>query len=116
MPQHEPSFPPTTSSSPPATESAEPEAPVTRGMRFDMTDPSHASVQRFRLVVTAGPDAGASFVSKGERCIVGTHESAEVRLRDETVSRFHCEIDPEDGRALVRDLGSRNGTRVDGVS
>ena len=37
-------------------------------------------------------------------------------LDDETVSRFHCEIEVRNGRALVRDLGSRNGTAIDGVS
>src|SRR4051812_20174582 len=92
------------------------DARVTRGLDLDATDPSHALAQRFRLVVTAGPDAGASFVSSGERAVLGTHESAEFRLADSTVSRFHCEIELSSGRPILRDLGSRNGTIVDGVS
>jgi transcriptional regulator with PAS, ATPase and Fis domain len=78
--------------------------------------PTHAIVQRFWLSVVKGPDAGATFTSAGERAVIGTHESADMVLHDETVSRFHCEIDRSTGTAVVRDLGSRNGTVVDGVS
>ena len=39
--------------------------------------------------------------------------SADLNLSaDRTMSRFHCEIVVEEGRALIRDLGSTNGTRV----
>jgi transcriptional regulator with GAF, ATPase, and Fis domain len=89
---------------------------VTGPLEVDLSDPGHALVQRFRLSVTNGPSKGSSFVSTGERCVIGTHESADFRLEDETISRFHCEIDPTSGRPVLRDLGSRNGTRVDGVS
>jgi transcriptional regulator with PAS, ATPase and Fis domain len=74
-----------------------------------------ARVRRFRLVVDEGPDAGEKHVSSGERVVVGTHESANLVLHDETVSRFHLEIEISDDAAILRDLGSRNGTTVDGV-
>src|SRR5262245_38577503 len=77
---------------------------------------AHVHVQQFWLVVTAGPDAGATFTSSAERAVLGTHESADVLLHDETVSRFHCEISVAQGKITIRDLGSRNGTRVNGVS
>ena len=93
-----------------------PEVRITRGLDVDTSDPGVALVQRFRLVVAAGPDAGASFVSTGERSVIGTHESADFRLTDPTVSRFHCEIDPTGGKPVVSDLGSLNGTVVSGVS
>ena len=35
-------------------------------------------------------------------------------LEDPNVSRFHAEVRRVDGRVEVRDLGSRNGTRVNG--
>jgi DNA-binding NtrC family response regulator len=72
-------------------------------------------IRRFRLRIVAGPGAGAVHTSDGARVAVGTHESAQLRLEDRTVSRFHCEISVADERAEVRDLGSRNGTIVDGV-
>src|SRR5262249_29599405 len=75
----------------------------------------HALVQRFWLLVVAGPDAGATFTSAGERTVIGTYDTADLVLHDSTVSRFHCEIGPSRGRLLLRDLGSLNGTRVNGV-
>lgn len=71
---------------------------------------------RCRLAVTQGPDSGATTeVLEGTPCSVGTHAGNTLVLRDRTVSRFHCEIAVERGGATVRDLDSRNGTRVDGV-
>jgi two-component system response regulator GlrR len=72
-------------------------------------------IQGFRIVVEDGADAGASFLSKGARVAIGRHESTDVRLTDDSVSLFHCEIEVCDERLLVRDLGSRNGTVLDGV-
>jgi two-component system, NtrC family, response regulator GlrR len=76
----------------------------------------HALVRRFRLLVVTGPDSGINCTSAGKRAVIGTHESADLVVNDRTVSRFHCDITLADGRAVIRDLGSRNGTLVDGVS
>jgi DNA-binding NtrC family response regulator len=76
----------------------------------------HTLVRQFRLTVVEGVDAGTVFVSSRERTVVGTHPSIDLVLRDTTLSRFHCEIVVEEGRATVRDLASRNGTLVDGTS
>src|SRR5262249_2055099 len=48
-------------------------------------------------------------------CSIGSHPSNDLVLADRAVSRFHCEIVLGDGAALLRDLGSRNGTTLDGV-
>ena len=76
----------------------------------------HAFVQRFRLVVVEGPDAGTTYNSQGERMTIGRHASAELVLSDKSASQFHCEIAIANGRAVVRDLDSRNGTTLDGVT
>src|SRR5258708_29499249 len=73
-------------------------------------------VRRFRLRVSSGAQKGKDIQASGERLVIGTHRSADLVLADNTMSRFHCEIVIEDGRALLRDLGSLNGTVVDGVS
>jgi DNA-binding NtrC family response regulator len=72
-------------------------------------------VQRFTLEVVEGPDQGARFESKGDRAVIGVGASCNMVLSDETVSRFHCEITLARGRPFLVDLGSRNGTLVDGV-
>jgi two-component system response regulator GlrR len=77
---------------------------------------AHALVSPLTLRVVEGPDAGGTFTASSDRVVVGTHERADMIVRDRTVSRFHCELAITDGRVVVRDLESRNGTRVNGVS
>jgi two-component system, NtrC family, response regulator GlrR len=72
-------------------------------------------VQQLELVVVEGPDTGRSFVSRGDRVAIGKHESVDFELHDESVSRIHAELAIVEGRVVVRDLGSRNGTLIDGV-
>ncbi len=70
----------------------------------------------FRLQVQDGPDRGASLRTEHtDRISLGTAETNDLRLTDRTVSRFHCELTAEDDRVRIRDLGSSNGTFVDGV-
>src|SRR5258706_126726 len=71
-----------------------------------------ASVQGFRLVSEA--DGSAVEVTSGVAQI-GSDSSNDLVLEHATVSRFHCEVKLEGSRALVRDLGSTNGTLVDSV-
>ena len=46
---------------------------------------------------------------------IGAHPENHVVLDDPFVSRFHCRLHLRDGRLFLRDLGSRNGTRLDGT-
>src|SRR5262249_45217200 len=78
--------------------------------------PDHLLVRKFRLRVQTGPDKGGVFVSKRQRVTIGTHRSNDFVLTDTMMSRLHCEIVLSQGRALVTDLGSRNGTRIDRVA
>ena len=50
-----------------------------------------------------------------ERLTVGRSSKHAVHLPDATVSKDHAEISRHEGGWAVRDLGSRNGTRVNGV-
>ncbi|MEW2530115.1 FHA domain-containing protein [Streptomyces sp. NPDC047071] len=68
-----------------------------------------------QLHVVAGPDAGGVHLLHGGQIRVGRSAQADVPLDDPDVSRLHCAVtlDP-DGRVTVTDLGSTNGTAVDG--
>jgi two-component system, NtrC family, response regulator GlrR len=79
-------------------------------------DGRHALLQRFTLRVEHGPDAGRSAQARGARTVIGSEAAATLVLEDSAVSRFHCELVIEAGRVHLRDLGSRNGTTVDGVA
>jgi FHA domain/Domain of unknown function (DUF1707) len=52
----------------------------------------------------------------GERQVVlGRSRSCDCVLSEPSVSRRHAELRRDGGRWLLRDLGSRNGTRVNGL-
>ena len=70
---------------------------------------------RFHLRVLDGVDRGHSHAARGVRAVVGSDPDADLVLNDRAVCRFHCEVSIKAGAALIRDLGSRNGTVVDGV-
>lgn len=67
----------------------------------------------------AGPLKGKHLVYTGRSvCLIGRSRDCEDALRsglDATVSRHHCQIEIDPPTARLRDLGSRNGTFVNGV-
>jgi pSer/pThr/pTyr-binding forkhead associated (FHA) protein len=64
------------------------------------------------LFVLTGPDAGRSF-QLGPQSVLGRDPTASVHLLDAEVSRRHASLTIDEGRLLVEDLGSSNGTFVD---
>lgn len=66
------------------------------------------------LVVIRGPNAGARYLLDREETTVGRHPDCEIFLHDVTVSRRHSEFRREDDGFSLRDLGSLNGTYVNG--
>ena len=73
---------------------------------------ANPAVRRLRLLDAAGQVIG-DFAKP--RSSIGQHSSNDLVLPDRTVSRFHCEILLDGGAARIRDLGSRNGTWVEGT-
>jgi pSer/pThr/pTyr-binding forkhead associated (FHA) protein len=62
-------------------------------------------------------DDGSTIASRrfGRTVLVGRSPTAHVRIDDPRVSRLHARIEMRDDGAYVEDLGSRNGTVVEGV-
>ena len=50
-----------------------------------------------------------------KKLLVGRRESCDVVLRFANVSAHHCQLTLEDGYWFVKDLDSRNGTKVNGT-
>src|SRR5690349_3114083 len=46
--------------------------------------------------------------------LFGRDEDCDIRLDHKSVSKLHCVVVKTDGLLLIRDLGSTNGTRVNG--
>src|SRR4030095_9959379 len=61
-----------------------------------------------------GPDKGRRFELPDEPALVG-RESRQLPLTDNTVSRRHAELIPAEGNWVLKDLGSSNGSYVNGA-
>jgi DNA-binding NtrC family response regulator len=69
------------------------------------------------LVVEAvdGPGKGVRGVLKVGTFFIGSDKGCDLVIDDEAVSRRHCALELMAGDVLVKDLGSRNGTRYLGA-
>src|SRR5580704_4417020 len=65
------------------------------------------------LLLLSGPSAGLRFDVKSE-AVLGRSPSCDIPLEDHKVSRRHAKIVVQDGEVRISDLGSRNGTVVNG--
>lgn len=70
--------------------------------------PRHSAL----LIMQRGPSVGSRYLLDAERTVAGRSEHADIFLDDVTVSRKHAEFVREEGRFVVRDIGSLNGTYV----
>jgi len=69
----------------------------------------------FVLKVLSGADKGKEIAVSQRVVVAGTLPGCELQLTDGRVSRRHFEIERIEDRYRLRDLGSTNGTEVDGV-
>jgi two-component system, NtrC family, response regulator GlrR len=74
----------------------------------------HLARREYVVEVLKGPDAGR-VVPLGQVTVVGSGLEAQLQVADGTVSRLHVELTPRADGVLVRDLGSKNGTFINGV-
>ncbi len=65
-----------------------------------------------KLRVLSGTHEGKDIVVKQDKFLIGRSESCQLRPKSESISRKHCALVQKDGRLLVLDLKSRNGTFV----
>ncbi len=60
-------------------------------------------------------DGGPAIDIAKDMTLVGRKEDCDVRLDHKSISKVHCVLVKTDGLLLLRDLGSTNGTRVNGT-
>jgi hypothetical protein len=88
-----------------------------RGLTADLPAPSHSRLVRLRALLRA-PGRPARLPAldtlAAGRLLLGRSSSCQLVFADDTVSRRHAELFLDGGRWLLRDLGSANGTWVNG--
>ena len=72
------------------------------------------SVSPGRLAIQSGPDAGKVYALKAGKTRLGGLDDNEIVLNSDSVSRYHAEIVVSGRKIEIHDLGSLNGTHVNG--
>ncbi len=67
-----------------------------------------------QLLVVRGRSASEIIKLEEDVTIVGRHDECHVKIKSSLVSRQHCHLFEKKGLLLVKDLGSANGTFVNG--
>ncbi|MCB0325993.1 MAG: sigma 54-interacting transcriptional regulator [Bdellovibrionales bacterium] len=77
-------------------------------------DEKSVPLEKSYLVAMTGPQAGTVFTLSDGSMIVGRQPTADIFLNDHQVSRNHAEFVTSMGETQVHDLGSTNGTFLNG--
>ena len=68
-----------------------------------------------RLITESGSEAGLAYALEGSSITIGRSVSSTIQLVDRRMSRHHAEIRSEGPRIVLQDVGSKNGTFLNGV-
>jgi hypothetical protein len=81
--------------------------------RFDANIPTPEEIIMPARLVSI--DKGPDILLNHTLLVVGRHHACDARLDSHQVSRRHCCMTLEHGAVAVRDLGSTNGIRINGI-
>ncbi len=68
------------------------------------------------VVIIKGHAAGMEYLIDRTRAVIGRDKHVDIRLKDPLVSREHAAIMFRNGKFVLEDLGSTNGTLMNGTS
>ena len=66
------------------------------------------------IAITAGPRKGAQFSIHGEKMLIGREPPVDLLVEDKAASRRHAQVYRKNAKWYLKDLGSTNGTYLDG--
>ncbi len=75
---------------------------------------SRAAKRKAFLMVSTGPSAGMVFPVTQRSLLVGRSQDAEVQINEQAISHQHARLEQTEQGIVLRDLGSTNGTYVNG--
>ena len=84
-------------------------------MRFPVHKPGREAPQRATLLVISGPSVGKMFPLDADPKVIGREEGCDICIPSSDLSREHVRVEMDaNDQVVVTDLGSTNGTYVDG--
>ncbi len=69
---------------------------------------------RYQIVMRSGPNPGATYPLDISQTTIGRDGSNTISINDPEVSRHHARLTLQGGKVVLEDLGSTNGTSVNG--
>lgn len=69
---------------------------------------------QFQFVMRSGPTPGATYSLEGDQIVIGRDSTNGVVINDAEISRKHSRLTFQGGKYVLEDLGSTNGTFVNG--
>jgi len=69
---------------------------------------------QYQLVMHAGPTPGKTFPLEGEGITIGREAGNGIIINNAEVSRKHAQLSLQGGKYIISDIGSTNGTFVNG--
>src|SRR5690349_1609749 len=88
---------------------------LTAEIEVPVTLEAESSEARFALVLYSGSNTAVVRLRPNSPVVFGRDFPAQVQLDDPSVSRQHSRFSLLNGAVTVEDLGSRNGTSVNGA-
>lgn len=68
-----------------------------------------------KFVIIAGPNEGQTYpLTEGQKITIGRGDAAHIKLMDSAVSRAHCTVEHSARATVLKDVGSKSGTKVNG--
>jgi hypothetical protein len=69
---------------------------------------------KFQFVMRSGPTVGAVYPLESESISIGRDASNGIQINDAEMSRRHARLQFQGGKYVIEDVGSTNGTHVNG--
>jgi two-component system, cell cycle response regulator len=87
---------------------------TTRMAPVQEAQPPDAQPAAACLVVLSGSNVGEMYRIEKAQVVIGRGDKVDLRLVDDGISREHVRLSQEEGRIVLEDLGSTNGTYCNG--
>lgn len=69
---------------------------------------------QYQLIMRSGPTPGAAYTLEGDQITIGRDSTNGITINDAEISRRHARLTFQGGKYILEDLGSTNGTFVNG--